>query len=106
MIEKEPHRCDDRCICPEHGKQLLYWPAGNEHACPDPECRFAHGYETEVARELFGTTPADVIRAQAQAIEALGAMADAFQRASADGFPALKRFGEAIAAALPREVER
>ena len=37
------HRCDDECVCPIDGKQLIYWPAGDQHACQDPDCVNAHG---------------------------------------------------------------
>ena len=37
------HRCDGRCVCPEHGTPLFYWPNGDDHACQDPECEYAHG---------------------------------------------------------------
>jgi hypothetical protein len=37
------HRCDDECVCPIDGKPLIYWPAGNQHACQDPDCVNAHG---------------------------------------------------------------
>jgi hypothetical protein len=37
------HRCDDECACPEDGKPMVYAPASGEHACLDPECRYAHG---------------------------------------------------------------
>lgn len=38
-----PHVCDDCCVCPIHGTQLVYWPAGDEHACQDLDCEHAHG---------------------------------------------------------------
>ena len=37
------HRCGDECVCPIHGTQLVYWPAGNDHACQDPACQFGRG---------------------------------------------------------------
>lgn len=37
------HRCDDWCVCPVDGKPLIYWPAGDQHACQDPDCTNAHG---------------------------------------------------------------
>ncbi len=37
------HSCDERCTCPRHGTPLIYWPAGDDHACQDPECEYAHG---------------------------------------------------------------
>lgn len=38
--------CDDRCVCPDHGTPLLYWPAGGDHACQDVECRYGRGMRT------------------------------------------------------------
>lgn len=39
------HFCDDRCVCPRCGRQLLYRPESpnicGEHGCPDPECRWS-----------------------------------------------------------------
>lgn len=40
---RRPHVCDDRCVCPTHDTPLLYWPAGDEHACQDRDCEHAHG---------------------------------------------------------------
>ena len=45
-IFKGRHFCDDACVCPVHSRPLLYWPSGDEHACQDPDCRYAHGLET------------------------------------------------------------
>lgn len=42
-MEILPHHCDERCACPRHGTPLIYWPAGNDHACQDPACEYAHG---------------------------------------------------------------
>lgn len=39
----EPHRCDERCTCPVHGTPLIYWPAGDDHACQDASCAHGHG---------------------------------------------------------------
>lgn len=47
VAERRAHRCDERCTCPVDGKPMLYWPAGGEHACQDPECRYAHGGEDD-----------------------------------------------------------
>lgn len=35
--------CDERCVCPVHGTPLIYWPAGNDHACQDADCQYGHG---------------------------------------------------------------
>ena len=37
------HICDDHCTCPVHGTPLIYWPAGDDHACQDITCEFGHG---------------------------------------------------------------
>lgn len=30
--------------CPVHPDlEMFYWPAGDDHACQDPECVYAHG---------------------------------------------------------------
>jgi hypothetical protein len=39
----KPHRCDERCTCPVHGTPLIYWPTGDDHACQDGGCAYAHG---------------------------------------------------------------
>jgi hypothetical protein len=36
-------QCDERCVCPVHGTPLIYWPAGEDHACQDVNCRYGHG---------------------------------------------------------------
>lgn len=41
-----PHRCDESCVCPEDGLQLIYAPGSDEHACQDVACIFGHGYES------------------------------------------------------------
>lgn len=38
-----PHRCDERCVCPECGEALLLALASGQHACSDPACVNAHG---------------------------------------------------------------
>lgn len=40
-----PHRCTDRCRCPIHKTPLLYWPAGDDHACQDADCEYATGFK-------------------------------------------------------------
>ena len=37
------HRCDGSCACPVHGTPLIYWPAGDDHACQDITCEYGHG---------------------------------------------------------------
>lgn len=39
----DPHRCDERCVCPTHQTPLLWWPAGKDHACQDADCEYSHG---------------------------------------------------------------
>lgn len=43
-----PHQCDERCACPEHGTPLIYSPATDDHACQDVECRYGHGGAADV----------------------------------------------------------
>ena len=42
-LSKRPHCCDEACVCPVHGTPLIYWPAGDDHACQDVDCKFGHG---------------------------------------------------------------
>lgn len=35
--------CGDECVCPVHGTPLIYWPARDDHACQDANCRYGHG---------------------------------------------------------------
>lgn len=42
---KPGHVCGDECICPRDMKPLLYNQAGDIHACQDPDCEFANGFE-------------------------------------------------------------
>ncbi len=44
------HWCGDACVCLIHGIPLYYSSDLEGHACQDPGCPFAHGYETELAR--------------------------------------------------------
>lgn len=39
------HRCTDRCRCPIHETPLIYWPAGDDHACQDSDCEYAQGFK-------------------------------------------------------------
>jgi hypothetical protein len=41
--DRLPHTCDDWCVCPIHGTPLIWWPAGNDHACQDVTCEYGHG---------------------------------------------------------------
>ncbi|MFF2612361.1 hypothetical protein [Kitasatospora sp. NPDC058046] len=43
MAAHHPHRCDDTCVCPEHGTTLLHAPAAGDHACQDPDCQHGQG---------------------------------------------------------------
>jgi hypothetical protein len=51
------HTCDRRCSCPIHGTQLVYWPAGDDHACQDIDCKYGHGgcdpYSVAVGQERY-----------------------------------------------------
>lgn len=38
--------CDEHCVCPVHGTPLIYWPAGDDHACQDVDCRYGHGMKS------------------------------------------------------------
>lgn len=40
-----PHRCGDTCVCGIHDTPFFYSPATGEHACQDPTCIWASGYE-------------------------------------------------------------
>jgi hypothetical protein len=42
-VEGMTHVCDERCVCPIHGTDLIYWPAGDDHACQDQDCVFGRG---------------------------------------------------------------
>ncbi|MEU3399451.1 hypothetical protein [Streptomyces filamentosus] len=45
---RPPHRCSDTsCRCPLHGTALYYSPAGDLHACQDPDCRYAQGISAD-----------------------------------------------------------
>ena len=48
----KPHLCDDRCVCPVHGTPLIYWPAGDDHACREQDCIYAHGMDEGNLRAL------------------------------------------------------
>lgn len=42
------HLCDGRCTCPDHKVDMYYSLALDQHACPSPDCQYAHGYENKV----------------------------------------------------------
>lgn len=42
---QRPHRCTNQCRCPIHQTALLYWPAGDDHACQDADCKYTHGFK-------------------------------------------------------------
>ena len=46
------HHCDERCVCPVHGTQLIYSLSGDEHACQDVNCKYGHGFEAVRLEEL------------------------------------------------------
>lgn len=59
-----PHHCDERCICPEHGTQLIYAPSVDDHTCQDCQCRYGHGVNAIlIEKALDWLIPADVRRA-------------------------------------------
>jgi hypothetical protein len=51
------HECDDDCACPVHGTLLLYWPAGDDHACQDPACEYAHGVNDVLMKHMPAPPP-------------------------------------------------
>lgn len=47
-----PHRCSaEFCVCPRHGTPLIYWPAGDDHACQDASCPYGAGIRS-YARQI------------------------------------------------------
>jgi hypothetical protein len=58
MTVPEPHVCDESCVCPVHGTELLYWPAGCQHACRDSDCVHAHGLAEELPVAVRATAAA------------------------------------------------
>ncbi|MDX3165777.1 hypothetical protein PV516_18505 [Streptomyces scabiei] len=44
---RRTHRCGVTCRCPDHDTPLYYWPAGDLHACQNPNCCYAHGISAE-----------------------------------------------------------
>ena len=47
-----PHACDDGCMCPRCGTEMMYWPFGDDHACQDYTCPYAHGIRAMVGATL------------------------------------------------------
>ena len=48
------HNCrNHHCVCPIHKMDLAYWPDGDEHFCQDPDCKYAHGYESVLKKEMM-----------------------------------------------------
>lgn len=45
MNEYRIHECNEKCTCPIHKKLMFYSTREKLHACPEPDCVFAHGYE-------------------------------------------------------------
>jgi hypothetical protein len=45
MDDIVPHCCTNRCRCPVHQTPLIYWPGGDDHACQDADCEYAHGFK-------------------------------------------------------------
>lgn len=43
MSKRPLHECDEHCACPVHGTPMIYWPAGDDHACQDVTCKHGHG---------------------------------------------------------------
>lgn len=58
--EARSHRCDERCVCEIHDKPFIYWPAGDDHACQDPDCKYAHGVDDVRRAEMEGWRPGSV----------------------------------------------
>lgn len=49
------HTCGRNCVCPLHKTPAYFNLSTGEHACQDPECRFAHGYwETPLTVNFSG----------------------------------------------------
>jgi len=61
-VKPSPHRCTGACRCPVHGTPLIYWPAGEDHACQDAGCEYGQGFK---AAEIVD--PSNAVR-DAQAI--------------------------------------
>lgn len=44
-MDEVRHRCDGSCRCPVHSTPLIYWPAGDDHACQDVDCEYGSGFK-------------------------------------------------------------
>ncbi|UKZ02844.1 hypothetical protein BOQ63_001540 (plasmid) [Streptomyces viridifaciens] len=52
MTTNKPHRCDESCVCPDHGTPLIYSRYTADHACRDVDCRYGHGGAVSPIRQL------------------------------------------------------
>jgi len=52
------HWCDDGCVCPLHQTPLYWSPSRELHACQDPECHYASGFEPALAEDMPPCVPA------------------------------------------------
>lgn len=46
------HACDENCVCPRHETPMIYWPHGDDHACPDITCPYGHGVRVLIGAGL------------------------------------------------------
>jgi hypothetical protein len=51
--DQDIHRCDKYCLCSVHGTQLIYSPKGKDHACPEPDCKYANGMKDVLLEEYY-----------------------------------------------------
>ena len=47
------HKCDERCHCPSHQLMMYHHKASNSHACQNPECEYASGYENALIQRSY-----------------------------------------------------
>ena len=66
------HRCDEWCTCPIHRTPLIYWPAGNDHACQDPECEYAQGMRASLYAYRFKMPSSSITKEEIAALSRLG----------------------------------
>ncbi|MFJ4966035.1 hypothetical protein ACIP6P_26920 [Streptomyces sp. NPDC088729] len=78
------HRCDEWCRCPLHGTDFYYWPAGDLHACQDPNCGYAQGISAE---ELVTASRAEALRRSAPRIAAQSAAYGSARRTVQEPLP-------------------
>lgn len=55
-MDELPHRCSDddpSCTCEVHNKPMYYWPAGDDHACQESDCKYAHGANAVIHSEYI-----------------------------------------------------